>query len=86
MDIIKNIALDILNGTAILVNGLWSIWMYHTNSYPRETHRYGTKRHQKLDLYLPKTNAGRRKPVIIYAHGGGWVVGSRKNILSLIHI
>lgn len=80
MDIIKNIALNILNGWAILVNGLWSIWMYHTNSYPREAHHYGAKRHQKLDLYLPKTTAGKRKPVIIYAHGGGWIVGSRKNI------
>jgi len=80
MDIIKNIALDILNGLSILVNGLWSIWIYLTNTYSRETYQYGKEKHQKLDLYLPKNEVDAKKSLIIYAHGGGWIVGSRKNI------
>ncbi len=32
----------------------------------------------KLDLYLPEKVKG-RVPVIVWVHGGGWVVGDRKN-------
>jgi acetyl esterase/lipase len=33
----------------------------------------------KLDLYLPKVQNG-NIPLIIFAHGGGWIMGSRKQI------
>lgn len=33
----------------------------------------------KLDLYLPKEKKG-KIPLIIFAHGGGWLLGSRKQI------
>ncbi len=36
-------------------------------------------RPRKLDVYLPDTPpAGKRRPAIVQVHGGGWVVGSRK--------
>jgi len=80
MTIIKNIALNILNAVAIVRNGLWAIWMYHTSDCKPQTINYGKEKHQKLDLYIPKDTNNIRKPIIIYAHGGGWIVGSRKNI------
>jgi acetyl esterase/lipase len=80
MGIIKNIALDILNVIAILVNGLWSVWLYHTNRYTSQTFNYGPEKHQKLDLYIPSESRADNNPIIIYAHGGGWITGSHKNI------
>jgi acetyl esterase/lipase len=40
---------------------------------------YGPLPEQLLDVHLP---AGRRGPfpVIVYAHSGGWVAGSRTNV------
>jgi dipeptidyl aminopeptidase/acylaminoacyl peptidase len=32
---------------------------------------------QTLDLYLPKTPAGRPLPLIVHIHGGGWRGGSK---------
>lgn len=31
----------------------------------------------KLDLYLPKTNTTKPKPVIVFIHGGGWIEGTK---------
>lgn len=47
----------------------------------RETHVYAERgnRKLKLDVYLPKDTSG-PIPAIIYAHGGGWIVGWRKLI------
>lgn len=38
------------------------------------------QRPRKLDVYLPRdpAPAGTRRPAIVQVHGGGWVVGSRK--------
>ncbi|MCT8999026.1 alpha/beta hydrolase [Chelativorans intermedius] len=36
-----------------------------------------------FQLNLFSLAGGRRKPVVIYAHGGGWVRGSRKKVYSL---
>lgn len=38
------------------------------------------ERPRKLDVYLPADppEPGRRRPAIVQVHGGGWVVGSRK--------
>ena len=40
--------------------------------------RYGTLETQLLDLYYPDAGAG-PFPVIFYVHGGGWIVGSRRD-------
>jgi len=37
------------------------------------------ERPRKLDVYLPRDTPGvKRRPAIVQVHGGGWVVGSRK--------
>ena len=33
---------------------------------------------QALDVYRPKASAGRRLPVIVSVHGGGWVYGDKE--------
>ena len=48
----------------------------------RETFAYGPHDRQKLDLYTPsaiapKSMAGRPRPVLIFAYGGGFVMGDR---------
>ncbi|WP_136688832.1 alpha/beta hydrolase [Halorhabdus amylolytica] len=35
----------------------------------------------KLDLYVPETD--RRPPLVVYVHGGGWVMETRKNTPDL---
>lgn len=37
----------------------------------------GAKRH-RLDLYRPTGPAGSRRPVIVYVHGGAWVIGDKR--------
>lgn len=32
-----------------------------------------------LDLYLPESQGGEKKPVVIWVHGGGWKNGSKDN-------
>ena len=39
---------------------------------------YGDDRHQRLDVYRPLLDSGAPRPVFVYVHGGGWVVGSRR--------
>lgn len=33
---------------------------------------------QRLDVYRPKSEAGKRLPVIVSVHGGGWVYGDKE--------
>ena len=40
--------------------------------------RYGTLETQKLDLYYPNAGEG-PFPLIFYVHGGGWILGSRRD-------
>lgn len=40
--------------------------------------RYGPSGWQKLDVYRPKASTTQLLPAIINIHGGGWVVGSRR--------
>jgi acetyl esterase/lipase len=42
--------------------------------------KYGTSKNQALDLYSPKVQNGKKMPVIIYVHGGGWSGGSKSNV------
>ena len=37
----------------------------------------GPDRKEKMDAYLPATDAARPAPVVIWIHGGGWVGGSK---------
>jgi len=39
--------------------------------------QYGTLACQQLDLYLPDEGGG-PFPVLLYVHGGGWTIGSRR--------
>lgn len=42
--------------------------------------KYGTSKNQALDLYSPKVQNGKKMPVIIYVHGGGWTGGTKRNV------
>ena len=35
-------------------------------------------RQQSLDVYIPKDCEGKRLPVIVSVHGGGWVYGDKE--------
>ena len=37
-----------------------------------------------LDLYLPKATDNNPLPLLIWFHGGGWVIGSRQDIEKVI--
>ena len=49
---------------------------YHNISYANDT----LKRHQ-MDIYLPP-NAGAKTPLIVWVHGGAWMMGNRFNDMS----
>lgn len=49
---------------------------YNNISYANDT----LKRHQ-LDIYLPP-NAGTKTPLIVWIHGGAWMMGNRFNDMS----
>ena len=38
---------------------------------------YGPDRRQRLDLYRPTADGAGPRPVFVYVHGGGWVVGNK---------
>lgn len=39
--------------------------------------RYGTRRHQRLDVILPPS--GERPPVLVYVHGGSFISNDKRN-------
>lgn len=38
---------------------------------------YGAHARQKFDVYLPKNNQSKNKPIIFMVHGGAWVFGNK---------
>lgn len=43
---------------------------------------YGTSAKQKLDFYPasdPASNSGKKPPLVIFIHGGGWAIGDKKS-------
>ena len=43
--------------------------------------QYGDQSEQKLDIYTPKRiPIGKKLPVILYVHGGGWTGGNKENV------
>jgi acetyl esterase/lipase len=40
-------------------------------------HRDGSKR-VRLDVYMPKAESAELRPAVIQVHGGGWILGSRR--------
>jgi acetyl esterase/lipase len=42
--------------------------------------KYGKSKNQALDLNTPKLQNGKKMPVIIYVHGGGWSGGTKSNV------
>ena len=58
----------------------------HRRDFSVETHEYMVSggRTMRLDLYRPHGSPGAAPPpVLIYAHGGGWKIGSRRMIPPL---
>jgi len=41
---------------------------------------YGTDDRQKLDLYLPENTGSGRVPVLVFLHGGYWVIGHKDTL------
>lgn len=39
---------------------------------------YGEHRRHRLDLIRPRAAATRPRPVLVYVHGGGWVIGDKR--------
>ena len=51
---------------------------------PNVTYHEANNHQNTLDLYLPR-NAGGPTPVLLYIHGGGWIVGNKEsNVLRLL--
>ncbi|WP_066368656.1 alpha/beta hydrolase [Neobacillus fumarioli] len=46
----------------------------------RTSLKYGNDPKQTLDLYRPDEISGKKFPVIIYVHGGGWTGGDKSNV------
>lgn len=42
--------------------------------------KYGQNPKQSLDLFTPKVQNSKKRPVIIYVHGGGWRGGDKANV------
>ncbi len=80
MGVLLNLYYDVLNIVSIMVNGIWCIWCYQVQSCQRSTYIYDEDKQLKLDFYPTTLIHSRPMPLILYAHGGGWVGGSRKNI------
>ena len=45
---------------------------------PGVVYRHASGQDQKMDLYLPFDRMKKPVPLVVYIHGGGWVVGSRE--------
>ena len=71
----------IRNLLGLLIDTLAAIFATIFNRNRIGTYEYAISngKKMKLDLYLPKTKKG-KIPLIIFAHGGGWLMGSRKQI------
>ncbi|MCY1664599.1 alpha/beta hydrolase [Rhizobium sp. SL86] len=41
---------------------------------------YGSGERQKLDLYVPSTTNGAKMPILVFAHGGGFVRGDKQDV------
>jgi acetyl esterase/lipase len=81
MNFIRYFLLIIRNLLGLLIDALAAIFATIFNRNRIGTYEYAISngKKMKLDLYLPKTKNG-KIPLIIFAHGGGWLMGSRKQI------
>ena len=46
----------------------------------------GNNPRQKLDLLLPKDRAGKKRPMVVFIHGGGWMSGKKEDGLDIIRM
>jgi acetyl esterase/lipase len=46
----------------------------------------GNNPRQKLDLLLPKDRAGKKRPMVVFIHGGGWMSGKKEDGLSIVRL
>jgi acetyl esterase/lipase len=81
MNFIRFTFLSVLNLFGLIVDSTAAILSTYFNRNRVGTYPYviSKGKKMKLDLYLPKNTTG-KIPLIIFAHGGGWVLGSRKQI------
>lgn len=81
MNLIRYFLLLILNLLGLIIDAAAAVFTTLFNQNWVGTYDYAIHKGKKmkLDLYLPKTKNG-KIPLIIFAHGGGWVLGSRRQI------
>jgi acetyl esterase/lipase len=46
----------------------------------------GNNPRQKLDLLLPKDRAGKKRPMVVFVHGGGWMSGKKEDGLDIVRL
>lgn len=44
----------------------------------------GNNPRQMLDLLLPKDRAGKKRPMVVFVHGGGWMSGKKEDGLDIV--
>jgi acetyl esterase/lipase len=66
----------------ILVIGSAVYFFQHTHGQEMEhlNVKYGDDPKQSLDVYSPTVGKGKKLPVILYVHGGGWTGGDKSNV------
>jgi acetyl esterase/lipase len=81
MNSIRYFLLLILNLLGLVIDASAAVFATLFNQNRVKTYDYAISKGKKmkLDLYLPKVQNG-NIPLIIFAHGGGWIMGSRKQI------
>ncbi|CAA7038582.1 unnamed protein product [Microthlaspi erraticum] len=50
-------------------------YLYFFSSQVRRSIVYGDQPRNRLDLYIPPTNDGMKKPVVVFVTGGAWIIG-----------
>ncbi|MGG5252391.1 alpha/beta hydrolase fold domain-containing protein [Neobacillus sp. SM06] len=66
----------------VLIAAGISFWLQKNQQIDKiENIQYGDKLEQKLDIYMPqRIPIGKKLPVILYVHGGGWTGGNKENV------
>ncbi len=75
----RAVLLDMMNIVSIIINGLWCMYAYYFGANTCDTYIYDHDNKLKLDYYRPP-NGITPKGIILYAHGGGWIIGTRRNV------
>ncbi len=76
------VLLFIIIGVALLVGGLFLYRLISTDApvLHGEHEHHSFYNELELDLYYPTTQVYEKHPVLMYIHGGAWVVGSKISV------